>query len=126
MQRKEIKSHNFVAQQSDDLCFVLCIGPDSFFNHLEELNDALKDIEVRDTVTVVLDQILITCDGEQRFIETHLTNGKILLKNLRTIEGTDFLRMTSSKICLQHWSSIVPCSILTMDQRLRVASKAPL
>jgi len=124
MKRKESKSHYFVDKQSEDLCFVLCVGPDSFFNYLEELNDALKGIE--DTVTVVLDQILVTGDGEQRFIETHLTNGKLLLKNLRTIEGTDFLRKISSKICLQHWSSIVSCSILTADQRLRVASKAPL
>lgn len=122
--RGEIDVGKYFLEANDgDICFILCRGPESFLSHLPELGAVYASAKT--AKCLVLDQILVTGDSSQRFVEIPLNRGDKFLDNLKVIPGTDTLRSISSRVCRDNWSSVM-CSILTNDQRDRVSSGKPL
>ena len=92
-----------------ELCFAVCRGPEAFFNHLSELIGITHGM--KNANRLVIDQILVTGDNEQRFVEAPLRNG-----NFAACDSIVFRENTC-------WEA---SSILTSEQLARIQSGLPL
>ena len=113
----------FMVHADKELCFAVCRGPEAFFNHLSELIGITHGM--KNANRLVIDQILVTGDNEQRFVEAPLRNGNFAACDLTPVNGTRCLRGLASIVFRENtcWEA---SSILTSEQLARIQSGLPL
>jgi len=113
----------FMVHADKELCFAVCRGPEAFFNHLSEL--IVITHGMKNANRLVIDQILVTGDNEQRFVEAPLYDGNFAACDLAPTSGTRCLRELSSIVFRENtcWEA---SSILTSEQIARIQSGLPL
>ena len=113
----------FMVHADKELCFAVCRGPEAFFSHLSELIEISR--AMKSANRLVIDQILVTGDCEQRFVEAPLCDGGFTVCELTSIPGTRSLRELASIVFRENtcWEA---SSILTTEQLARIQQGQPL
>lgn len=119
MKSKIGRSKYFMVHSDKELCFVVCRGPEAFLNHLSELS--LISRSMKSANRLVIDQVLVTGDSEQRFVEAPLRDGIFSVESFIPITGTRSLRELASTVFRENnfWRD---SSILTSEQLARIQS----
>lgn len=100
--------------------FILCLSSDSIFNYLNSLE---KDLQMlKSSGTVLIDQLLITGNNDNRFVSIHYENGKLDLKSSEIKKPSDYFRMETVNLLNENFK-FVENSILTEEQRLKIREK---
>jgi len=103
----------------DDELFVVCMGYDSILNYIDDIEKMIND-KYRDGKLVV-DQLLVTGNGKNRFLECQIKDGKIALSSARLITPLDrYIEL--SKIYLTQNRNTLKRSILTEHEKESIFS----
>lgn len=124
MMQENIGLINYFMVHSDaELCFVVCRGPEAFFSHLSELEKICRTVQ--SASKLVIDQILVTGESEQRFVAAPLNNGFFVLDEFSPIKANQSLRKLAATVFRENiaWEA---SSILTTEQLARIQSGQPL
>lgn len=93
---------------------VLCLTYESILNYLDELeNDLFFENK---SGKILVDQLLVTGNGKNRFIVCEFKNNEILLSTAKNIVPDKEYRYLTSKLLQQNYQ-ILGCSILSDHQR---------
>ena len=96
---------------------VLCLSYESFFSYTDKIEIALARESFAETV--LIDQLLITGNGKNRFISCDFSKGKFDFRTARMVNPADRFRKESVQ-WLHNNYSYVENSILTEDLRLKI------
>lgn len=101
----------------DDELFVLCLNYDSILNYVNEIENQIVD-KIRKG-KIIVDQLFVTGNGKNRFIECDFADGQVLLSTAKVIKpNVRYLNL--SKEYLAQNRSILDKSILTSNEKNRV------
>lgn len=103
--------------------YIICRGPESILNYIDLIQS--DDNIARKTGKLIIDQILVSGDDDNRFSSVLFEKGRIIIDSIKPIIGTESLKKITSQIFkknLQELSS----SILSSDQRFRIIRGLPL
>lgn len=103
---------NLINEQYDK--FLLCLTFESIINYL-------NDIESSDEISgksgkLIIDQLLVTGNGKNRFICCNFHDGKIDISSTKNANPSDNIKRESVRL-LKEYSECCRYSILTEDER---------
>lgn len=101
----------------DDELFVLCLNYDSILNYVNEIENQIVD-KIRKG-KIIVDQLFVTGNGKNRFIECEFVDGQVLLSTAKVIKPTDRYLSLSKEYLVQN-RSILDKSILTSIEKNKV------
>lgn len=103
--------------------FILCLSHQSIATYLDEITKhpliALK------TGSILIDQLLVTGNNNNRFVECHFHNGIINFGSMRHVIPTQEEKQLSLTL-LQMNYQYLHNSILTDEQRYRIKNNHPI
>ncbi len=109
---KEYVIYKLINKEFDG--FLLCLSFDSIANYLENIE---KEPMISNSKGVLLvDQLLVTGDGRNRFILCPFDNGKIDVNSIKNVHPSEDYRKLSVEL-LQKNFSFLHNSILTDQQK---------
>ena len=97
--------------------FLLWLSFESLIDHLSSIEEAPN--MVNSSGKILIDQLFITGDGDNRFISCDFKNGKLDFKTARIVSPTDFFRKETIQWLHDNYC-YVEHSILTESQRQKV------
>ena len=102
--------------------FVICLSSEGLMDHMNELEGSLSETETDGKV--LIDQLLITGDGANRFMSCQFSDGKFDFKTAHTVDPTEYYRNKTVEF-LHDNNYYVENSILTDAQRQKINSFEP-
>lgn len=100
--------------------FLLWLSFESLIYHFEEIE---KDpMILHSSGKILIDQLLITGNGDNRFICCNFENGKLNFKTAEIVLPTDYFRKETVQWLHDNYS-YVKYSILTDNQRRKIENK---
>ncbi len=109
---KFFKIYNLNADLYD--CMVICLTYESIFSYIDALQKAISDSGVKDG-TVLIDQLLISGNGKNRFLTIKYSNGSFDYTSAQNIEANiKYHQITSYE--LKNDESLLENSILSNNQ----------
>ena len=91
---------------------VLCLTYESILNYLDQLESDLQNKRGK----LLVDQLLVTGNGRNRFIACDFRDGEIILSTAKNIKPDNIYKELTTKL-LQQNSKMLKCSILSDHQR---------
>ena len=109
---KFFKIYNLNADLYD--CMVICLTYESIFSYIDALQKAISDSGVKDG-TVLIDQLLISGNGKNRFLTIKYSNGSFDYTSAKNTEANiKYHQITSYE--LKNDESLLENSILSNNQ----------
>ncbi len=96
---------------------VLCLTCESLLTYIEKIEATLAKSHTEGKI--LIDQLLITGDGLNRFISCIFSKGRLNFKTTQTVEPSDCFKKETIK-WLHNNYSYVENSILTEEQRQKI------
>lgn len=96
---------------------VLCLSSESLLEYIEKIEQTLAEDNLNGKV--LIDQLMITGNGNNRFISVSFSHGKIDLKTAQTVNPTDHYRKATVEWLHDNYH-YVENSILTADQKQKI------
>lgn len=96
---------------------VLCLSFESLLSYIREIETVLAE-ETREE-RILIDQLLITGDGTNRFMSCVFSNGRLDFKTAQIVKPADFFRKETVEWLHDNYS-YVENSILTEEQRQKI------
>lgn len=101
----------------DDELFVLCLNYDSILNYVGEIENQIRSKFWNGKI--VVDQLLVTGNGKNRFIECDYNDGHIVLTSAKVINPNErYLKLSKEFLSLNQ--AIIDKSILTKFEKSRI------
>ena len=97
--------------------YVLCLSFESLLSYIEKIEAVLA--EETTEKRILIDQLLITGNGTNRFMSCVFSNGRLDFKTAQNVTPTEFFRKETVKWLHDNYS-YVENSILTEDQRQKI------
>lgn len=95
-------------------CMVICLTCESIFSYIDALQKAISDTGVKEG-TILIDQLLISGNGENRFLTINYSNGLFDLTSAQNVEADiKYRQITSCE--LKNNELLLENSILTTEQ----------
>ncbi len=95
-------------------CMVICLTYESIFSYIDALQKAISDSGVKDG-TVLIDQLLISGNGKNRFLTIKYSNGSFDYTSAKNTEANiKYHQITSYE--LKNDESLLENSILSNNQ----------
>ena len=95
-------------------CMVICLSYESIFSYIDALQKAISNNGVKDG-TILIDQLLISGNGKNRFLTIKYSNGSFDLTSAQNIEADiKYRQITSCE--LKNNESLLENSILSNSQ----------
>lgn len=85
---------------NDDELLVICLNYDSILNYIDELEIAIN--KLNEKKILVIDQLLITGNGKNRFIECEIESGHIQLSSAKVIKPVSDILKVSTEFFLNN------------------------
>lgn len=108
---------NYLLHQLNDAQYdylVLCLTYESMLNYLDQLE---SDQQLQNkSGKLLVDQLLVTGNGRNRFIGCDFRDGEIILSTAKNIKPDNIYKDLTIKL-LQQNSGMLKCSILSDHQR---------
>lgn len=99
---------------------VLCLTFESLLSYIHKIEKALSETETDGTI--LIDQLLITGDGANRFISCSFSKGKFDFKTAHTVTPEEYYRKETVEFLHDNYC-YVENSILTDAQRQKIRDK---
>ena len=99
---------------------VLCLSFESLLSYINKIEDALA-LDGKEE-KILIDQLLITGNGTNRFMSCEFSNGRINFKTAKTVEPDKCFREETLDWLHDNYS-YVENSILTDEQRQKIKNK---
>lgn len=99
---------------------VLCLSCESLLSYISKIEDAL-DLDGKEG-KVLIDQLLLTGNGTNRFLSCEFSNGKIDFATAQIVVPDEYYRKETI-VWLHDNYSYVENSILTEEQRQKIRNK---
>lgn len=96
---------------------VLCLSFESILTYIKQIEHTLAKDDVNKKI--LLDQLLITGNGTNRFMSFRFENGILDTKTARVVNPTEYYRMETVK-WLHNNYHYVENSILTVEQKQKI------
>lgn len=100
--------------------FLLCLSFDSLLSYLGSIESSLK--AVSDSGKVLIDQLLITGNNDNRFLSCDFSHGKFDFTTARIVNPANFFREETVDLLHDNYG-YVENSILTDSQRQKIRDK---
>lgn len=100
--------------------FILCLTFENLLTYIEKIECSLAKTKTDNTI--LIDQLLITGDGANRFISCLFKNGKFDLKTAHTVIPSEYYREKTVEFLHDNYC-YVENSILTESQRQKIKDK---
>lgn len=97
--------------------FVIWSSFDSLFNDLDDIESSTSIINV--TGKLLIDQLFLTGNEDNRFISCNVVDGKLNLQKARKVNGSYFFRKETAKWLRSNYEYINK-SFLTEDEREKI------
>lgn len=99
---------------------VICLTFESLLTYIEKIECSLSRAETDGTI--LIDQLLITGDGPNRFMSCLFKNGKLDLSTAHTVIPAEYYRKKTVEFLHDNYC-YVENSILTDEQRQKIKDK---
>lgn len=99
---------------------VLCLSSESLLSYINEIEDALALDKKEERI--LIDQLLITGNGSNRFLGCEFAYGKLNFATARIVVPDEYYRKEAISWLHDH-SSYVENSILTDEQKRKIRNK---
>lgn len=93
--------------------FILCLTSENLLNYIDSLEHELLKLSCKGTL--LIDQLLITGNGKNRYISCSLDNGRIDFSSVKNVNPGNFYRKLSSNLLQENYKSL-KYSIITAEQ----------
>lgn len=94
--------------------FIICLTHESILNYLDQLEN---DLRFRNSSgKLLIDQLLVTGNGKNRFIICNFEHGEIILSTARNVVPVNKYKDLTIKLLQQNYE-LLKCSILSDHQR---------
>ena len=100
--------------------FVLCLSCESVLVYLNEIETA--PIMKKFSGKIIIDQLLITGDGNNRFMSCYFTDGKLDRRTAKVVTPSNLIRKKTVELLHDNYST-VENSILSEVQRKNIKDK---
>lgn len=100
--------------------FILCLTFESLFSYIHEIEKALSQIETNEII--LIDQLLVTGDGTNRFMSCPFSKGKFDFRTAHTVTPEEYYRKKTVEFLHSHYY-YVENSILTETQKQKIRHK---
>ena len=100
--------------------FVLCLSSESLLSYISKIEDTLA-LDAKEE-RILIDQLLVTGNGTNRFLSCEFANGKIDFATARIVVPDEYYRKEAI-VWLHDHDSYVENSILTEKQRQKIRNK---
>lgn len=108
---------NYIMHKLDDnkyIYFLVCLTYESILNYLNSIENDIKNSCLNGEI--LIDQLLVTGNGKNRFLKCEYTNGKINLSTAQNVNPENEYKFLSTKLLQQNFENI-KISILTEKQK---------
>lgn len=99
---------------------ILCLSSESLLSYIGKIEDALA-LDAKEE-RILIDQLLLTGNGTNRFLSCEFANRKIDFATARTVVPNEYYRIRTITWLHDH-DSYVDNSILTEEQRQKIRNK---
>lgn len=99
---------------------VICLTFESLLTYIKKLEHSLSKAKTDETI--LIDQLLTTGDGANRFMSCLFKNGKLDFKTAHTVIPSEYYREKTVEFLHDNYC-YVENSILTEEQRQRIKDK---
>lgn len=99
---------------------VLCLSLENLLSYISEIEDALALDKKEERI--LIDQLLITGNGTNRFMSCEFSNGRIDFKTAKIVVPDEYYRKETIDWLHDNYS-YVENSILTEEQRQKIRNK---
>ena len=96
---------------------VLCLSFESLLTYLKKIENVLAEDNMDEKI--LIDQLLITGNGNNRFMSLSFSNGRFDIKTARVVTPTEYYRKETVE-WLHNNYNYVEHSILTVEQRQKI------
>lgn len=93
--------------------YLVCLNYDSVLNYLNEIES--EGLLQANEGTLLIDQLLVTGNGRNRFLSCDFSNGKLKLNSAKNVDGSKTFKLLTSQILFKYLDKIKH-SILTDEQ----------
>jgi len=105
---------NYLIKQLDiDQYYLICMDYNSVLNYLDEIEN--EPLIRSNTGNLIIDQLLVTGNGKNRFLACMFSHGEIKLNTAKNVNVTDAFKRISSELFNQNLDAL-KYSILTDTQ----------
>lgn len=99
---------------------ILCLSFESLLTYINNIEHVLVQDGVNEKV--LIDQLLITGDGANRFMSSDFTQGKLDFRTAQIVQPAEYFRRKTNEWLHDNYS-LVENSILTEQQRQKIKDK---
>ena len=99
---------------SNYACLVVCLSYESIFSYIEELQAELEAKDIQKGA-VLIDQLLISGNGKNRFLSIELENGKFSYTTAKNVDVEQYYHQLTSSELMRN-QALLKNSILTPRQ----------
>lgn len=99
---------------------VLCLTSESLLNYIKKIECSLSETDTEETI--LIDQLLITGDGANRFMSCLCKNGKLDFRTAHTVVPEEYYRKKTIEFLHDNYW-YVENSILTDGQKQKIKDK---
>ena len=103
--------------------FLLCLTCDSLLDYLSSIEN--EPLVSHSDGTLLIDQLLVTGNGNNRYISCPFNNGKISMSSIKSVSPNQYYRELSCDL-LQKNYPLLKSSILTDAQRAKIRRGIPV
>jgi hypothetical protein len=103
----------YLKKLNNEQYYLVCKGCDSVVSYLDEIENEF--LIQSNEGSLIIDQLLVSGNGKNRFIDCRFSYGKVQLNTAKNIESTDKYKRISSELFNQNLE-ILKYSILTDNQ----------
>ena len=112
-----------ISIDSSNKLYILCLSHQSIATYLDEIvNHPLIALK---TGIILIDQLLVTGDGDNRFIECYFYNGIIDFESMHNVTPTKEAKQLSLTLLRMNYQYLHN-SILTDEQRYQIQNNHPI
>lgn len=112
MSGKYYKSY-YVIQSKEYNYFIICLSYESILNYINDIENEIG--ENKDKRTILIDQLLVSGNGKNRFLSVNICNGKIDLVSAKNVDAKPYYhQLTCSE--LRKNKDVLKYCILTDSQ----------
>ncbi len=112
-----MKKYVLYENKIDDNAFLICLTFESIMDYIDEIQS--EEIIKKGKGRVIIDQLLVTGDGKNRFLECDYFEGKMILSSAHAINGNTRMRKITSGYLSENYNSL-GSNILTNIQKEKI------
>lgn len=112
-----MKKYVLYENKIDDNAFLICLTFESIIDYIDEIQN--EEIIKKGNGKVIIDQLLVTGDGKNRFLECDYFERKMILSSAREIIGDTRMKKITSDYLRENYNSL-GSNILTNTQKEKI------